>query len=290
MSVLVENVQRFCLHDGPGIRTTVFLKGCAIRCPWCANPENLIPEISYYLQKTKCAECNGTCLLNPECKIPKIKESYCTESDYKKCPLCAIRKSGEWWSSSKLFGELVKDQDYFKKEGGVTFSGGEPLLWANEIKDVLEKLKEKEIHIAFETSLFVDIDLLKTVIKYIDLFIVDIKIFDREKCREILHGNLDEYVTNLNYLFEENSKVVIRFPLVPLFTYTKSNIDAVVNYLRSHNPEWVEIFSVHNLAENKYKNMGINYNKFDTVSFEDLNIIKKYIEQNAKVKVKINSL
>lgn len=164
------------------------------------------------------------------------------------------------------------------------------MLWANEVKNVLEKLKEKEIHIAFETSLFVDIDLLKTVIKYIDLFIVDIKIFDREKCREILHGNLDEYVANLNYLFEENSKVVIRFPLVPLFTYTKSNIDAVVNYLRSHNPEWVEIFSVHNLAENKYKNMGINYNKFDTVSFENLNIIKKYIEQNAKVKVKINSL
>ena len=162
--IVLTNIQRFSLHDGPGIRTTVFLKGCNLKCPWCANPENMdFKLIKYFNEETK-------------------EEGY----------------FGNEIEISKLYNEIIKDKAYYKmNNGGVTFSGGEPLLQIKALEPLLIKLKNENINICIETALQVSTELVRIAAKYIDEFIVDIKILDNEKCKDILNGNLELYYKNL---------------------------------------------------------------------------------------------
>ena len=140
--MLITNIQRFSLHDGPWIRTTVFLKGCNLRCPWCANPENLSFQKEEYVK-------DG------------IKGIY-----------------GYEISGEELEKEILKDKIYYEDGGGVTFSGGEALLAFKELEPLLKKLKEDKINICVETALMVKNELLEIALNYVDLFIIDIKILD----------------------------------------------------------------------------------------------------------------
>mgnify|MGYP000258385265 FL=1 len=146
--IIVTNIQRFSLHDGPGIRTTVFLKGCYICCPWCSNPENISPRYEEYIQ-------NG------------IGGIY-----------------GKAYSSKELFDEIIKDHIFYDETGGVTFSGGEVLLQAEVILTVLKMLKREKITVAVETSLFAPTNKLNMILPYVDYFLVDMKIMDEEKCKK----------------------------------------------------------------------------------------------------------
>jgi len=156
MTVRITNIQHFSLHDGPGIRTTVFLKGCNLKCPWCANPE---------------------------CISSKIQGEF-----------------GYDISLEKLEQEIVKDKPFYETGGGVTFSGGEPLLQINDLEPLLKSLKNKNINICFETALFVPEKYLKIAKKYSDEFIVDIKMINHENCKKVIGGKIDQYLNNINYL------------------------------------------------------------------------------------------
>lgn len=220
MTVRVTNIQHFSLHDGPGIRTTVFLKGCNLNCPWCCNPENISFEIEKYFEKG----------LNKE--------------------------FGYDISLNELEKEILKDEIYYNNgEGGVTFSGGEPFLQIANIIPLLKSLKNKGINICFETSLSINSNLVLMAIDYIDEIFIDIKLLEKEKTFNILNLNLDLYLNNLEIINNSDIKkenITFRIPLNMEYTLNKKNIDQIINLLKRY-PYKVEIFKTHNLAENKYK-------------------------------------
>lgn len=222
MSVIITDIQHFSLHDGPGIRTTVFLKGCSIKCPWCANPE---------------------------CISSQIDENF-----------------GKKISLNSLETEILKDKSYYKTGGGVTFSGGEPILQIEDLEPLLISLNKKNINVCFETALFVPENLLKIAIKYANEFIVDIKILDSKKCKNILGGNINQYLTNL-YLLNMD-KTTFRIPLSEC-VLDNDNVNLILELLSVFKPQKVEIFKIHDLAKRKYDILNQNH-YFKEVSDEDV--------------------
>ncbi len=210
--LLITNIQRFSLHDGPGIRTTVFLKGCSLHCPWCSNPENI------------------------EFNINKQDVNF----------------QGQWWGIDDLYQEVMKDRIYYDTNGGVTFSGGEALLWMKKLVPLLDRLKKEGIHQCVETALFVPTSLTKIALNYIDLFYVDIKILDELYCKSIIGGNINEYLNNLSILYEGKANIVFRIPLISPYTSSKKNVQDIVNLVSSFKNPHVELILGHNLAEKKY--------------------------------------
>lgn len=237
MKVRLSNIQRFCLHDGTGIRTTIFLKGCNLRCPWCANPENLEYEKTKYINKNT------------------------GETGF----------FGKDVEALELYEEIIKDKEYYKiNNGGVTFSGGEPLLQIKALEPLLEKLKKEEINMCIETALQVPSELLKIAIKYIDKFIIDIKILNKEKCKNILNGDIELYKKNLEIL-QENDKIgIFRIPLINEYTLLPENIEKIIELLKKFPAEKIEIFKVHNLAESKYESIGKEMIQFSKVNDESV--------------------
>lgn len=251
MKVRVTNIQRFCLNDGPGIRTTVFLKGCNLKCPWCANPENIKYEKQEYIK-------NG------------------------KKGLFGIDMEVE-----ELFNEIQKDKEYYLKSGGgVTFSGGEPLLQSKNLGPLLRKLKENKINIIFESAMMVPCELLDLVIPYVDEFIVDIKILDDELALNKIGGNVKFYYQNIEQLFKQNKKVTFRIPLVKKYTLEDANVEKILKFLKKYKSSKVEIFKIHNLAESKYSSLGMTISKFDEISEEEVeNAYKKIKSEGIDVEV-----
>lgn len=240
MKVLVGNIQRFCLDDGPGIRTTVFLTGCSLRCPWCCNPENLTAEI----------------------KTGKDSLVY-----------------GKLMDENQIFDEIMKDFVFYD-EGGVTFSGGECLLMLPHLTTLLSRLKEKGISIAIETSLFVPSSNLQAVFPYLDFAYVDFKILQKVECMNILNGNLDTFMENLSYLKKKRylNIVIPRIPLIPGITDTDNNLSSIKDTLLAFELYNIEIFSVHNLAESKYSNLGFEFHKYEKETKMNMDKIASYFE------------
>ena len=266
--ILLTNIQRSSLHDGPGIRTTVFLKGCSLRCPWCSNPENLEAKKQKYIK-------NGI------------------ESVY-----------GKEYSCDELYNEVMKDQAFYdgdwnsnsldKMPGGVTFSGGECLLQMDKLEPLLDRLNDEKIHIAVETCLFASASSLVIAIKHIDLFYVDIKILDEELCRSALHGNLSAYYTNLQTLLNSNNPVVFRIPVIGGYTDSDDNRRKVANLLKNTkgNVLKVELIKEHNLGTSKYQSLidrdnDINLPDYKGVNDELMDRYKREIEQVVSVPVEI---
>ncbi len=251
--IRISNIQRFSLHDGPGIRTTVFLKGCNLRCPWCANPENLEYEFTPYK--------------NEETK----------ENGY----------FGKDIDVDDLFNEIIKDKPYYQlNNGGVTFSGGEPLLQAKQLEPLLKKLKKNDINICIETALQVPKQLIEIVENYVDEFIVDIKILNKEKCKEILNGDIEAYMNNIKILDSKNKIKTFRIPLVKEYTMKKDNIEQILKLLKKYQNIKVEIFKIHNLAESKYKSIGKempHFSAIDDISVQE--IYKQIKEMNIDVEI-----
>lgn len=241
MKVRVSNIQRFSLHDGPGIRTTVFLKGCNLRCPWCANPENMDFEPTPYINQN-------------------TKEHGIFGQDIE---------------ALDIFEEIKKDKTYYQvNNGGVTFSGGEPLLQIKALEPLLQKLKQEKINMCIETALQVPTELVEIAAQYIDEFIIDIKILDSEECKQVLNGNIELYNKNLKILSDKNKINIFRIPLVNEYTLKESNIEKILELLTKCKSQKVEIFKIHNLAESKYKSIGKEMTKFSDI--EDIEVKKVY--------------
>ncbi len=219
--IRVTNIQRFSLHDGPGIRTTVFLKGCSLRCPWCANPENVRYEIEPW-QKS-----DGTAGL-----------------------------FGRDISLDELYDELLKDRGFYLEGGGVTFSGGEPLLQIEHYLPLLEELKQNHIHLAIETALFVDQKQVEAAIRFFDWWYVDMKLLVPEWCRRLLNGDARQYLDNLTFLTEHGISPTIRIPCVHGYTDTPESLERIAHWIKKLELKQVEIFGIHDLAREKYKSLG----------------------------------
>lgn len=244
MKVRVTNIQRFCLNDGKGIRTTVFLKGCNLRCPWCSNPENMNFEKEEYIKNSQ----NGI--------------------------------YGEDLEIDELFNEIIKDKEYYlKSNGGVTFSGGEALLHSKALLPLLKRLKDNNINICFETSLFVPYNLIELVIPYIDSFIIDIKILNEEKALNILNGSISLYYSNLDLLYKTKKIEKFRIPLVKEYTLDKDNINKIIELCKKYNDVKVEIFKIHNLGFSKYESLGLKANEFLDIDDEEVEEVYKLLSK-----------
>ena len=263
MKLLVTNIQQFCLHDGPGIRTTVFLKGCSLHCPWCCNPENISPKQQYFYKKEKCIASNGRCPYG-ECPFSErdgeVREKLAdiTEKEHIACKSGAIGVYGKWYTPENLFNELIKDEIFWGKDGGVTFSGGEPFLQMEALEPLLILLKEKHINICAETSLYVSTNVVKRVVKYFDELYVDVKLLDKKRVRNVLGGNLDIYLKNLDIIFQSKVEVCLRHPQIKEHTdnfETKWEIQKLLTKYPKCN---YQVLEEHYLGNEKYYTLGIN--------------------------------
>lgn len=249
----ITNIQRMCMHDGPGIRTTVFFKGCNLNCPWCCNPENISYETEEY-----------------------------TENDGSRGVY------GKEYSADGLLEEILRDEEFFKYTGGgVTFSGGEALLqlWRSPV--LLKELKGRNIHISVETALQIPGILLEEVLDYIDYFIVDIKILDSSLCRQVLGGNMELYNENLNLLNRKGKRVLFRIPCNKEYTATEGNLSLIVQLLSEYPDYDVEIFKVHNLGRPKYESLKREFRDFEDLSDGEMLNLKHFLEVQVSNAVQI---
>lgn len=222
------NIQRFCVHDGPGIRTTVFLKGCNLVCPWCSNPECQDYEIQDYVNKDK---------------FGNIENGH----------------YGYDIMLADLERILLRDKVYYGNNGGVTFSGGEPLLQLSNYAAILNSLREDNISCAVETALYVNNDIVKQALDLFNLFIVDLKTGSADFAKVVLKSiKYNTYINNLEYLSSQK-KIWIRFPAIQDYTLKKENVNSVCNILREIKFEKFQILIGHNLGAPKYRNLKKDY-------------------------------
>ncbi len=239
---LIFDIRHFALDDGPGIRTTVFFKGCPLSCVWCHNPESisLQREITFnHALCISCADCEKVCpenaaRMNHAGRIVRercIACGVCAE----KCPSTAIKIAGEYYSVNELVEELMKDRIFYKtSNGGVTFSGGEPALHADYLGDVMRDLKRYGVHIAIQTSGMFDIkEFREKVLPYTDLIFYDVKLFDSQRHREYTGAGNERILDNLISLARDRKAIIIpRTPLIPGITATEENLLQIAGFIK----------------------------------------------------------
>ena len=269
MSLVVTDIQRFCVHDGPGIRTTVFLKGCTLKCPWCANPETIKKDIEYHVDLNKCKRFKKGRYCNHNCNVLLGQAPDIRDKEY--CKANAIIQFGRIITGQELLKEIEKDAIYYESVGGITFSGGEPLIQLCKNVDLLKKLHDR-FNICIETSLSTYGEGLSDIQQYIDEYIVDIKTTVKSDYDSLLKGNYNNYVNNLEILYKNNriKDTTFRIPYVPNITDKKENITNINELIKSYGISNIQIFALHNLAESKYKSINMDFNANQVVGKETI--------------------
>jgi pyruvate formate lyase activating enzyme len=262
----IVETKRFAIHDGPGIRTTVFLKGCPLACRWCHNPETISrqPEIGFLRQKcVACGRCVATCPTGAHAVTDgthTLDRSRCTACGacVEACLPGALELYGREVTLAEVIAEVVEDRTFYEQSGGgVTLSGGEPLLQAEFCAAVCRQLRESGIHCAVDTSGAVPWDRFETVLPYVDLFLYDLKHMDDAQHRLGTGTGNRLILENLRQLSERGRAIEIRLPLVPGFNDDPQNLQALAEYLLSlpATPP-LRLLPYHNLAHSKYEAVG----------------------------------
>lgn len=286
----IFDVKHFAVHDGPGIRTTVFFKGCSLNCPWCHNPEgiNSRNDLSYYDSKCiDCESCIEVCSQEAikkeksKIKISRARCDVCAEC-VEKCPTSALQLAGENVSVEEVMEEIRRSTIYHDtSNGGVTLSGGEPFQQLDFMKNLVQRCNDEDIHIAVDTSGYVERKKFASLKNKIDLFLYDLKFIDEEEHKKYTRVSNRPILKNLRNLFEEGqNEVIIRFPLIPEITDTEENIDAVLQFLSDFRSiKEIDILPYHSVEE-KYNRLGREYNikKVETPDRERIEEVMKKFE------------
>lgn len=260
MKSRIIEIKRFAVHDGDGIRTTVFFKGCPLKCVWCHNPEGIDFKPQLALYKNKCTLC-GNCV-----KMCPVSAHIISETDHKlereKCVACgkceencfydALKLYGREMSLSELMPILLEDRDFYENSGGgVTLSGGECLMQAEFCAELLKKLKENNIHTAVDTCGFVSKEAFDKVMPYTDIFLYDLKAFDEEVHIKCTGQSNEVILENLKYLDSCGKNIEIRIPYVPEFNHDQ--IEKIAEFLKERkNITKVKVLPYHDYAGSKY--------------------------------------
>ena len=260
----VSDIQRFCMHDGPGIRTTVFLKGCPLRCAWCHNPETQksSPELLFYKSKCICcSECVSLCAN----KVHLIKEDHliyrnscstcgaCADN----CPTGALEISGKRMSVDEVISAVEKDRSFYGENGGITLSGGEPFYQAEACIALLKSCKERGISTAVETCGYADKEILLRAAPYVDIFLWDIKDTDSSRHKRYTGVRCDRILDNLNTVSGYGSRIRLRCILVNGVNTEISHYENLSEIaLKIKNLDGVEFLPYHAYAGNKATLIG----------------------------------
>ena len=269
--LLVSNIERFAIHDGPGIRTAVFLKGCPLSCPWCANPEARKPGRMLMYQAAKCIGCGNCRKTMPDYFIEKegrciprwerIKEPMIVETAVRSCLGNALTINGKWMTSEELFSLVMRDAAYYRDtKGGVTFSGGEPLLHICELVPILERFKSVSVHTAAETCGAVSRTQIEIAAEHFNLFLYDIKTADADRFHSVTGGSLKEVLDNLRYLLKRKTNdVIVRIPVIPGFNHTNRDMKEIFSMIAGMGVKRADLLPFHTLGAEKYRQMGEAY-------------------------------
>lgn len=265
---LIFNIQRFSLHDGPGIRTTIFFKGCPLSCLWCQNPEGISAEKVIFRHTDRCigcGECVAVCAegaLEMSDTVPvldRLKCSLCMKCS-EVCPTGALEAAGKMISVKPLVEEVLKDRIVFEESGGgVTVSGGEPLMQPEFLTELLKALKLENIHTAVETSGLASWKSFESVLNYTDLFIYDLKLVDAELCKKFLGVNGNIVIINLDQLHKSGAKIMVRMPIIPTVNDTRLCLNQAAESLLKIGITELELLPYHKLGSAKYEKLGLDY-------------------------------
>lgn len=269
MKFRVTSIQRGCVNDGPGVRTVVFLKGCVFRCPWCCNPETQSYEEEIFFDENKCLHVKG--VSSDLCDGCKIKSG---NRDVLKCPFKVAVPVSKDYTKDELLAEILKDKTLYEtSNGGVTFSGGEPLLYAKQLLPLLIELKDKGIHVAIETTLAVDSSIIKAMMPYVDYWCVDLKL----QLEMIAFSQTNSIVDN-NMRILEHAESTIMYRLVITNSICQKK-DMIVQKLTSLNVKDIELLICHNLAKTKYRKLNVKNHDF-TINRDICVCFSEYLKNN----------
>ncbi len=251
MTGCIFSVEEFSIYDGPGIRTTVFLKGCLLRCSWCHNPEGQSPHSQIVKSPNGCIGCNA-CI-----RVADIRngEICFTDESIKKCPKNLLRICGEETDSDSLCEKLLKNEKILNNGGGVTFSGGEPLMQSEFLFECLDKLKGR-LHTAIQTSGFCDEKTFKKALTLADYFLYDLKLADDAMHKKYTGVPNVLIKNNFSYLAKSGKAFTVRIPLIPGVTDTDNNITQLAQLLKSNGVSYAELLPYNKMAGGKYKLVG----------------------------------
>ncbi|MBR6008417.1 MAG: glycyl-radical enzyme activating protein [Clostridia bacterium] len=236
MKGMIFNIQRFCLHDGPGIRTTVFFKGCSLNCAWCHNPEShkSCPELLY--SPANCIRCGACAQVCPE-KLHSISGSghsfdraLCRACGAcaAVCPTGALELSGKEADADEVFAQVLRDAEFYRAgSGGLTLSGGEPMAQPAFALELARKAREAGIHVCVETCGYCDRGDLKKMLPYTDLFLYDFKLADSEAHKRWTGADNAMILDNLAFLNESGAGIVLRCPIIPGVNFTDGHFDSI---------------------------------------------------------------
>ncbi|MEG0330073.1 MAG: glycyl-radical enzyme activating protein [Longicatena sp.] len=243
----IFNIQRYSIHDGGGIRTLLFFKGCPFTCPWCCNPESLSAKPQLFYKESLCIDCSK--------KIDKR----CSTSP-ENCPTGAKEMLGTQYSIEALYDIVNRDRVFYESSnGGITLSGGECLMQLDFVLAFLKKCKENNLHTAIETTLALPIENMAELVSLCDVFLVDYKIQDKKLSNQLLHLDISIMRQNVKKVVALGGKVIARIPLIPTYTTTKTNLEQIVKHLHESNIQEVHLLPFHQLGENKYQSINKEY-------------------------------
>ena len=243
---MIFDIQRYSIHDGPGIRTTVFLKDCPLRCRWCSNPESWGSRPELFYMKSRCIGC-GTCKTAPE--APETV-----------CPTGALCLKGEQTSAEKVFAAVLRDLPYYQRSGGgVTLSGGEPLLQKDFAAEILRLCREAGIHTAVETTGLVPWETFEALEGLVDLYLYDFKHPDPELHRKWTGRSNEQILENLDRLSRTSACIHVRVPVIPGVNDQPETLREIASFLNAHGIRERTLLPFHQYGSSKYQSLGLTY-------------------------------
>jgi pyruvate formate lyase activating enzyme len=268
----IFKIKRFSVHDGPGIRTSVFLKGCPMKCVWCHSPEGINSANSLWYNKNlciACGECVETCptkalhLTDGSSPEIEIDRNTCNLSGecVKACPTNALQFTGYKATVGEIIAEIEKDLAYYQTSGGgVTLTGGEALYQPQFSAEILKGCKERNIHTAIETCLYCDKKAIDLILPYVDLFFIDLKLFDAVLHKQYTGRSNEKIKDNFKYIAASGKKIIVRIPLIENITDTIENRKAIMDFVSETNENIpVELINYNPLTKNNYERLGIPF-------------------------------
>lgn len=278
ISGTIFNIQRFSVHDGPGIRTLVFLKGCPLHCLWCSNPESQNRHVSLGYTKTRCIGCNRCVETCPTGAIKNgsdgkiIERSICTLCGIcaKNCCTGALEMLGENITVAEVMDEILKDSDIYRNSGGgVTIGGGEPTTQPEFAASIFRTCQSSGIHTAMETCGFAPWSVYETVLPHLNLVMYDIKHMDPDEHFRFTGQTNEKILDNLRRIAKMGKEIIIRVPLIPGINDLPENIHKMGRFLQENRLSELHLLPYHKLGVNKYETLGLNYQLDATVLCSD---------------------